>query len=221
MEISDFNNENLFKVINEIDNVHKQFSNDFINSIEIKKEFIYNLRKKSIRNICEETLDFNFYAYMNNYCDLLNDLSFNPLYESILSNELEVSSRIKEPASIFSKIMHYRKEKLEKGNVFINKCLNDLFGFRIKVPNFIHSEETVAFLENNIETSSIKVHNSCKGSYNATHLYFKNGNNKFFPWELQIWNPNDSEENIKSHQLHKQGYAKWPEIYKAYEKNYR
>lgn len=43
--------------------------------------------------------------------------------------------------------------------------------------------------------------------------YFQNGNNKFFPWELQIWCEKYEQTNIVSHAEHKQAYTKWPTIY--------
>ena len=40
--------------------------------------------------------------------------------------------------------------------------------------------------------------------YVGLHIYFKNGNNKFFPWELQIWSVNNLKSNEISHKNHKE-----------------
>lgn len=56
--------------------------------------------------------------------------------------------------------------------------------------------------------------NSCKGSYNGTHIYIY-GSNFTFPWELQIWDSNDSSANEQSHSEHKakRAYISWLQIY--------
>jgi len=53
-----------------------------------------------------------------------------------------------------------------------------------------------------------------KGKYRATHIYFYGDNNKNFPWELQIWKPDDFETNEESHKFHKQEYVAWAADYK-------
>lgn len=42
------------------------------------------------------------------------------------------------------------------------------------------------------------------GGYVGLHLYFKNKNNRFFPWELQVWSIDQAELNEQSHKEHKQ-----------------
>lgn len=53
-----------------------------------------------------------------------------------------------------------------------------------------------------------------KGDYRATHIYFYGKSNKNFPWELQIWKPEDYENNYDSHEKHKQEYKKSAKIHK-------
>ena len=55
---------------------------------------------------------------------------------------------------------------------------------------------------------NLKVIDSSKGEYKATHIYFRDGNYNF-QWELQIWNKCDEATNIESHRKYKQEYVKW------------
>lgn len=90
----------------------------------------------------------------------------------------------------------------EFGKVPLNKCLNDLLGFRILV---IDLESVYATLKHDDRVTSItKMYLRTDGGYSGIHLYFKNGNNKFFPWELQIWDIEQSSSNEISHREHKQ-----------------
>jgi hypothetical protein len=57
-----------------------------------------------------------------------------------------------------------------------------------------------------------------RNKYIATHVYFKKDNFSF-PWELQIWNKKDEEENILSHKMYKQHYIKWENNNKGGEKH--
>lgn len=198
-------------ITNEINDLHKSTSNEWIRNQEIK----YNLKSKQIRHICSEktTIDQKFLDYMNLYCNDLMMVQFSPVLID-LSNEYNLTTRIKHPDSRISKMLQYRFYKSEQGRVNLNKCLNDLFGLRIIVNDFEHNEQSVTYLNNLLDNGDIKVHNSCKNEYKATHLYFNNGNNQFFPWELQIWDSADYETNMQSHAEHKQGYTKWPDIYK-------
>lgn len=192
--------------------MHKKFSDAWI-SLQ-KKSNVYNLKRKQIRHICDaKGIELDFLRYINEYCDLLVDVQLDDAYDT-LSEQVEITSRIKNPDSRMSKILHYRNNKQELGAVNINKCLNDLLGFRIWMDDFEHSDEMVHKLNNLLEKYNVKVHNSSKNNYKATHIYFSSGDNKYFPWELQIWNRIDHEKNINSHAQHKQDYTKWPEIYK-------
>ncbi|MEG0470803.1 MAG: hypothetical protein RR588_00555 [Solibacillus sp.] len=197
-------------IITKINELHKVISTKWISD----QENIFNLKRKQIRHICSEktTINQSFLDYMNLYCDELMMVQFSDVLMD-LSNEYNITTRIKHPDSRISKMLHYRLYKLEQGSVNLNKCLNDLFGLRIIVNEFEHNEENVLYLKDLLEKTDVKVHNSCKNDYKATHLYFSNGNNQFFPWELQIWSRIDYETNIKSHAEHKQGYTKWPHIY--------
>ena len=45
-----------------------------------------------------------------------------------------------------------------------------------------------------------------KDGYKAIHVYFKNQNNVYFPWELQIWDEKDKKQNIQAHRSQKRKF---------------
>lgn len=182
----------------------------------------YNLKKNQIRHICSSiadsddekniSLDTRFLEYMNDYCEELIPVSYDPALD-FFSADFDMNIRVKAPDSRVAKLKHYMSDKNEEGMVNINKCLNDLFGIRVWIKDFDHSDATIEELRKRVAINPFRIYNASKNDYKATHAYFSNGNNNYFPWELQIWNPEDTESNFCSHSVHKQGYTKWVEDY--------
>lgn len=198
----------VFEAAETINIFHKTFSEEWLKN----QSDPFNFKKKQIRDICSNnTIENCFYEYMSSYCDSLVRLQFTDDYSDI-TNKFSMENRVKEPDSRISKILKYNNENAEQGQVNINKCLNDLLGFRIITEGMEYNDITKQIFNDKLANLGIKVHNSCKGDYLAMHLYFSNSNNKFFPWELQIWNHYDAEKNFASHKEYKQGYTKWPSI---------
>lgn len=195
--------EGILDLAKKINHLHKTFGEEWITEESV------NLKTKRIEHICfeESFIDSSFYNYAMKYIQKVARFSVENVYS--IDSPYRLVSRTKSPDSIVAKIMYYRHEKSERGRVSINKCLNDLLGLRIFVSGFAHEENTKKLGEM-LAKYSIKVHNSCKGEYRATHLYFQNKNNRLFPWELQIWNQEDEEKNLASHAVHKQDYTTWP-----------
>ncbi|HEN3178698.1 TPA: GTP pyrophosphokinase, partial [Streptococcus agalactiae] len=46
-----------------------------------------------------------------------------------------------------------------------------------------------------------------KDNYTGIHVYFKNKSNHYYPWELQIWDEKDVDQNIESHKLFKRHFV--------------
>ena len=84
----------------------------------------------------------------------------------------------------------------KNGKIPINKCLNDFLGFRI----FVDDLESIydSLQKSSIKNQKIRMYLREDGDYKGIHLYFKNGKNVYFPWELQIWDIKDSilNENL-------------------------
>lgn len=45
-----------------------------------------------------------------------------------------------------------------------------------------------------------------KDEYLGIHVYFKNANNFYYPWELQVRDKKDAEKNIQSHIKYKRNF---------------
>lgn len=119
----------------------------------------------------------------------------------------KINTRVKTQNSIEFKTKNY-SENHENGKVPINKCFNDLFGIRIILEQNLKHKDIQSFIKE--KHKDLKCIDSSKkeGNYKATHVYFST-NNYTFPWELQIWNKADEENNLKSHEKYKQDYVKW------------
>ncbi|WP_270329631.1 hypothetical protein [Lactococcus lactis] len=181
-------------LIREINNLHKVFSlgiEDFLN---------YNL-KRSVRSVVDETgINRDFLILINKY-----KIALNAGVSSFLDVQINFPSvryRIKQGESISEKILYYMTANHEYGGVPLNKCLNDFLGFRILVSDLDSLYECL--MSDNDLKGVVKLLLREDGSYRGLHLYFKNGKNKFFPWELQIWDKSQAEQNELSHSEHKQ-----------------
>lgn len=205
----------LYSLIYEIIKLHEKFSNE---NLDINP---FNLKKKLVRDIVEPVDDSytyiinkDFHSVLNRYLSKIDQLTVD-IDLVYTYSDLDFRLRVKQPESIIYKLGHYNAGKSENGKIPLNKCLNDLLGFRVILPNFSHSCEFFKEMCRLIEKSyKIKYINSSKGEYKATHLYFFGSSNKIFPWELQVWLPEDFTKNDESHAKHKQEYKNSAIIHK-------
>lgn len=211
-------------IICEIIELHKDFCHNFDNMTEEK---LLNLNKKQIRHICEVAGEEKTFMLKTPFHTLLKDClrELNSLTVDIdldyVFKEYDLRLRVKQNESIVNKIKYYQVGKGGEGSYAINKCLNDLLGFRICIQGFKHDCERFKNLCEKLEDKyKIKYMDASKGNYRATHVYFYGESNKNFPWELQIWHPDDFESNDESHKHHKQEYVDWASDYKnSFEEN--
>lgn len=206
--------QSIFEVIKDIMRFHDMISNDFY-----YKDSMPNLTNKRICDFINEdtnSLNVDFLVLINNYHELassalvLSDFDFT--YQS-----LDLRARVKQKESIINKMFYYTFETEQRGRVSVNKCLNDLLGFRIHLEGFEHTINDVDGICKKIQSDTgykIACKNSCKDEYQGTHVYFYK-NNTTFPWELQIWDKKDEQANELSHQEHKskRAYIAWPQVY--------
>ncbi|WP_381403100.1 hypothetical protein ACFDA8_09060 [Staphylococcus epidermidis] len=150
--------------------------------------------------------------------------SIHLFIDIILMNELEYlvedeeylvfGKREKNKKSFYDKLFRYQEKEDWKGNkgAFpINKCLNDLLGYRIVVKHNITLDMIYENLKKFITEkfgNKVSIYNASKLDYKALHVYFK-PSNFCFPCELQIWILEDEKSNLKSHETYKQGYLYW------------
>ena len=186
------------------------------NSICFKGEPI-NLSARYVKLISIDNPDFYFdtYAGIMKYKESLNSVSTQfELIREKYKRYFLVVNRIKNINSIYAKIFRYNSEKEEKGEVQINKCLNDLFGFRVVLPIFSFRKMELILKEATFPLiNRIKMIPSIKDGYRAYHIYLKK-DNYCLRWELQCWLKRDAKKNRDAHSKHKQQYVTWEQEFK-------
>ncbi|WP_208558926.1 hypothetical protein [Marinilactibacillus kalidii] len=213
-----FDEKVLQELVKAINDHHLEISSSWVDSTELK---VLNLKKNRIDHIVDEELrliDVEFLKMIDDYHHFLNIQTIDIEYEFDFK-DFDVRTRIKQKDSIVNKLIHYGKKTSKEGVgvIPINKCMNDIFGIRIIFENIDHND---ASFTDNIkklcEKYNLRKVIKTEDEYLATHLYFKNEKNIFFPWELQIWSKEDSIRNEASHKKHKikRQYTKWPDMYK-------
>lgn len=194
----------VLEIVYEINNLHKDFS------LGIEDFLSKNLRKNVSSVVDNNGINNDFLLQINKYKSALNA---NFISFSDIQSDFPVRYRIKQSESINEKLLYYMSEKHQFGKIPLNKCLNDFLGFRILVSDL---DDVYNSLDTNYNLKTIvKMYLRKDGNYKGLHLYFKNGNNRFFPWELQIWDINQASRNELSHKEHKQKrkYISLPQNY--------
>lgn len=182
--------EELIVAINQL---HHDYSLDYFETGKVEK---LNLAKTISKVPVSHILNYRLNLHMS-----VNDYL---MQSKIPKTGIEYFYRVKTAESIQYKINSY-SERAEQYPV--NNWLNDIFGCRIILSDD-EIKEVEGELNNWQESYGLKNwYNRDKDGYKGIHIYFKNKNNFYFPWELQIWNQRDVEANIKAHQLHKRSFV--------------
>ena len=179
-------------IIEGVNNLHIQFSEQYF-----KKDGIVPVNLKN--NISQ--IDVNYILlYRLDLHESIND------YIQLLElNNLNMTYRVKTAESILDKISRFK----DKENLSVNQWLNDLFGCRKTV-----SAEALQIIKTKLDEWKEKYglmswYTRDKGDgYIGTHIYFKNKNSFYFPWELQLWETEQVKSNLDSHVLHKRDFVK-------------
>ncbi|MEW4368645.1 hypothetical protein [Paenibacillus kandeliae] len=208
-------NAQIQQLIKELCLLHQESSKSFFESTSCAS---VNFKKKQVRDIINDTtgtIETSFLKLIDEYHENLGDLIVDMEQEYDYSC-FDFRSRIKQKESILNKLIYYRYGKDEQGKSALLKCLNDMLGCRIIVNEFDHEGTDCYSILNDIGIDyKIDGRNASKGNdYRASHIYFY-GQNIYFPWELQIWLPKDSQKNEQSHKEHKskRAYISWPDDY--------
>ena len=192
--------QDLEKLIDCIDLLYNTITKEWKNLIDSK----CNLKNMIVLDI---EIGSDIYNLVISYEQFLNEHGPYMMGKVDSVCKSTVVARVKTPNSVEFKIQNYKTEKHENGLIPINKCFNDLFGVRIILDDPLDYEQVAEFIKRKYK-GKYKCLNSSKGDYKATHIYFKK-DNYTFPWELQVWNRNDENVNIKSHETYKQEYTRW------------
>ncbi len=185
--------ENIEKVetlISEINRIHKEFSDYYFSKMNIT----FNL-KKNINHVPVEYI----YKYRLNLHENINDY----LCKANKLNKINYFYRVKTKESIDDKINRFSCDN----NLFpVCNWLNDIFGARI-ILNQYEINIILDYLDEWKNKYGLKNwYKRDKDEYRGIYLYFNNGDNTFFPWELQIWDINDVDDNINSHIKYKRNW---------------
>ena len=178
------------QLVNEINFLHLAFSNDYFETGKIEK---INLS----RTIAQVPAP-HVYKYRLTLHECIND------YLMSANIDIKYFYRVKTRESIDDKMERFSSREDQYP---VNNWLNDIFGARIilntdninSVMNLLDDWQTELGLKNWYLRE--------KEGYRGLHVYFKNKNNFFFPWELQIWDAKDMESNIKNHEKFKRNFV--------------
>ena len=192
--------DELKKLIDYIQSVYSAVTDEWLQNPGVK----INLKKTLVSDIDEDGI---IHQNIIEYAQLLNEKSADIVLRLFSVCSYQVTARVKTQNSIEYKIQNYKTDRHEQGKIPINKCINDLFGFRIILDIPLNFEEVCTFIDKAYQ-NKYRCIDSSKLDYKAVHLYFRQ-NNQSFPWELQIWNRCDVEKNFASHKKYKQEYTSW------------
>ena len=199
----------LTELIGTIYNVHSELTKSwriYANQANIQ---IFNQKSVKVKHLMEKPLLMESVSAYVEYLKGRTELSlFNKE-----SDGYEVMCRIKNHNSIEEKIEDYCMYRQEKGEVSVNKCLNDLFGIRIVIDcGTISTDEIEIAIGDLADTLYVEDKNVPERGtvppYIAKHIYFKSGNEDY-RWELQIWRSADQKNNHESHKTHRYKYRRW------------
>jgi Region found in RelA / SpoT proteins len=178
------------QIISEINRLHSDFSNDYFEKGKIEK---INL-SKTLKNISV----LHIYQYRLTLHESVND------YLMMANIGIKYFYRVKTRESIDDKIMRFSNREDQYP---VNNWLNDIFGARI-VLNAKDITQVMDLLDDwQVEFGLKNWYLREKTGYRGLHIYFKNKNNFYFPWELQIWDAADMHSNIENHEKFKRNFV--------------
>jgi ppGpp synthetase/RelA/SpoT-type nucleotidyltranferase len=177
------------QLVSEVNRLHSAFSKDYF---EIGKIDKVNL-SRTIKHISLP----HIYKYRLTLHESINDY----LMQSNI--DIKYFYRVKTRESIDDKIKRFSSRQDQYP---VNNWLNDIFGARI-----VLNDNEIAFImelldEWQDEFGLKNWYFRQKEGYRGLHIYFKNRSNFYFPWELQIWDIKDVQNNIQNHEKFKRNF---------------
>ena len=184
------NIDKIKKLIGVINDIHLRYSQDYFETGKIEKI------KLSTTTVPTE----HILRYRLNLHESINDY----LIAQDLDN-ITYYYRVKTSESILDKIHRYSQNE---DKYPVNNWMNDIFGARMILTRD-DLQEVEELLDGWQEEYGLKNwYMREKDDYRGLHIYFKNKSNFYFPWELQLWDENDVDKNIKVHRLHERNFVK-------------
>jgi hypothetical protein len=177
------------KLISEINRLHRAFSNDYFETGKIEKISL----SRTLKHVPVP----HIYTYRLTLHECIND------YLMTADIDIKYFYRVKTRESIDDKIERF---SFREDQYPVNNWLNDIFGVRI-ILNADEIHVVMDLLDDWQEELGLKNwYLRTKEGYRGLHVYFKNKNNFYFPWELQIWDVADIQNNIQSHEKFKRNF---------------
>ena len=177
------------QLISEINRLHLDFSNDYFETGKIEK---LNL-SRTIQNVPTA----HIYKYRLTLHESIND------YLMRANIDIKYFYRVKTRESIDDKMERFSSREDQYP---VNNWLNDIFGARI-ILSADEIKSVMDLLDSWQEELGLKNwYLREKEGYRGLHIYFKNKNNFYFPWELQIWDAEDMQSNIQNHEKFKRNF---------------
>lgn len=177
------------QLISEINRLHRAFSNDYFETGKIKKiNLSRTLQQVPVPHI---------YTYRLTLHESIND------YLMTADIDIKYFYRVKTRESIDDKIERF---SIREDQYPVNNWLNDIFGARIILTEDEISAVMTLLDDWQDEFGLKNWYLRTKDAYRGLHVYFKNKNNFYFPWELQIWDAENIHKNIKSHEKFKRNF---------------
>ena len=183
--------EKVERLIREINRIHLEYSKDYFETGKVGK---INLKHTFAKVQTRAILDYrlNLHESINDYLIKANVRDIPYVY------------RVKTSESILDKINRFSKR--QEGYP-VNSILNDIFGARM-ILSSNEIAQVMERLDNWKEQYGLKNwYLRDKDDYIGIHIYFKNRSNFYYPWELQLWDENDVDSNIKSHIKYKREFV--------------
>ncbi len=184
----------LSEIIEELHGVYLDFTTNFYRHVDSR--FNYNLKKLKI----DDAFDSQEFMLMlvKQYVDSLgNDENIGGKLLAV-GMDYNFRYRIKQMDSLYRKMEHNLKK-----DRYVSKILNDFMGTRIILSNVNSQETEINELLGTLQQQGIisRFYHRDDKKYRALHCYFQD-TNRHFPWEFQIWDLEDSENNYKEHERH-------------------
>ena len=177
------------QLVSEINRLHLEFSNDYFETGKIDK---INL-SRTIKQVPAPPI----YTYRLTLHESVND------YLMTAAIDIKYFYRVKTRESIDDKIERFSSREDQYP---VNNWLNDIFGVRI-ILTADEIKSVMDLLDDWQEELGLKNwYLRDKEGYRGLHIDFKNKNNFYFPWELQIWDAEDLQSNIKNHEKFKRNF---------------
>lgn len=177
------------QLVSEINRLHRDFSKDYFETGRVEK---INL-SRTINHVPAP----HIYKYRLTLHESVND------YLMTADIDIKYFYRVKTRESIDDKIERF---STREDRYPVNNWLNDIFGARI-ILTAAEIANLMDLLDDWQDELSLKnwyLRN--KEGYKGLHIYFKNKNNFYFPWELQIWDAEDIQSNIQNHEKFKRDF---------------